>query len=186
MNGEVAITQNFGAVGQFITGVVYLDQNDNDFYDPGEGVSGAKINAEMVNGEFQSPYYAISSESGGYSIPINSRGGNYIVSFSDQIYGNLSVNVTTKDSANEKVDWIRKLKPPQITLRPPRIDASGRLVLIANGPRNRNVIFQFSNDLMKWNDQLTLPLSDGTTTFNVPIQSSPNAPNLFYRLKLVE
>jgi len=79
-----------------------------------------------------------------------------------------------------------KLKKPEITLRPPTVDASGKLVLIANGPPNRKVIFQFSNDLMKWNDQLTLPLSDGTTTFNVPIQSSPNAPNLFYRLKLVE
>ena len=79
-----------------------------------------------------------------------------------------------------------KLKKTEITLRPPTIDASGRLVLIANGPPNRKVIFQFSNDLVKWNDQLTLPLSDGTTTFNVPIQSSPNAPNLFYRLKLVE
>jgi hypothetical protein len=79
-----------------------------------------------------------------------------------------------------------KLKNPEITLRPPTIDSSGRLVLIANGPPNRKVIFQFSNDLVKWNDQLTLPLSDGTTTFNVPIQSSPNAPNLFYRLKLVE
>jgi len=79
-----------------------------------------------------------------------------------------------------------KLKKPKITLRPPTIDASGRLVLIANGPPNRKVIFQFSNDLLKWIDQLTLPLSDGTTSFNVPIQSSPNAPNLFYRLKLVE
>jgi hypothetical protein len=79
-----------------------------------------------------------------------------------------------------------KLKKPKITLTPPTVDATGRLVLIANGPPNRKVIFQFSNDLMKWNNQLTLPLSDGTTTFNVPIQSSPNAPNLFYRLKLVE
>ncbi|MDB4805232.1 immunoglobulin domain-containing protein, partial [bacterium] len=79
-----------------------------------------------------------------------------------------------------------KLKKPKITLRPPTIDASGRLVLIANGPPNRKVIFQFSNDLVKWIDQLTLPLSDGATTFNVPIQSSSNAPNLFYRLKLVE
>ncbi|MDB4816686.1 PQQ-binding-like beta-propeller repeat protein [bacterium] len=79
-----------------------------------------------------------------------------------------------------------KLKKVALTLNPPTIDSSGRLVLTANGPPNRKVIFQFSNDLVKWNDQLTLPLSNGTTTFNVPIQSSPNAPNLFYRLKLVE
>ena len=79
-----------------------------------------------------------------------------------------------------------KLKKPKITLSPPTVDASGRLVLIANGPPNRKVIFQFSNDFVKWNDQLTLPLSDGTTTFNVPIQNLPHAPNLFYRLKLVE
>ena len=79
-----------------------------------------------------------------------------------------------------------KLKKLEITLSTPTVDASGRLVLIANGPPNRKVIFQFSNNFVKWNDQLTLPLSNGTTTFNVPIQSSPNAPNLFYRVKLVE
>ena len=79
-----------------------------------------------------------------------------------------------------------KLKKVELTLNPPTIDSSGRLVLTANGPPKSKVIFQFSNDLVKWNDQLTLPLSDGTTTFNIPIQSSPNAPNLFYRLKLVE
>jgi hypothetical protein len=186
MIGEIAVTQDFGAVGQFITGVAFVDNNENDFYDPGEGFSGAQINSRMINGEIQSPYYAISSESGGYSVPVNSKGGNYIVSFSHPIHGNWSAHITTKDSTNKKVDWILKLKKPEITLRPPTIDASGKLVLIANGPPNRKVIFQFSNDLVKWNDQLTLPLSDGTTTFNVPIQSSPNAPNLFYRLKLVE
>ena len=87
---------------------------------------------------------------------------------------------------NTTVDLPRMDLPSMLTLNLPTIDSSGRLVLTANGPPNRKVIFQFSNDLMKWNDQLTLPLSDGTTSFNVPIQSSPNAPNLFYRLKLVE
>ena len=97
-------------------------------------------------------------------------------------------SVRIKNKFGKAISRIAKLKreKPGITLRPPTIDASGRLVLIANGPLNRKVIFQFSNDLVKWNDQLTLPLSDGTTTYNVPIQSSPNAPNLFYRLKLVE
>ena len=72
----------------------------------------------MINGEVQSPYYAISSESGGYSVPVSSKGGNYIVSFSHPIHGNWSAHITTKDSTNEKVDWILKLKPPQITQQP--------------------------------------------------------------------
>ena len=58
-----------------------------------------------------------------------------------------------------------KLKKPKITLTPPTVDATGRLVLIANGPPNRKVIFQFSNDLKKWNDQLTLPLSGWDNDF---------------------
>lgn len=118
MNEEVAITQNFGAVGQFITGVVYFDKNENDFYDPGEGLSGAQINSRMISGETQSPYYAISSESGGYSVPVSSKGGDYIVSFSHPLHGNWSAHITTKDSTNKKADWILKLKPPQITQQP--------------------------------------------------------------------
>jgi len=79
-----------------------------------------------------------------------------------------------------------KIKKTKITLSPPTISSSGKLVLIANGPPNRKVIFQYSNDLKNWKNQITLPLSDGATKFNVPVQNTIGAPNVFYRLKLAE
>ncbi len=70
-----------------------------------------------------------------------------------------------------------------IRFEPPTINANGNLVLKAKGPKNSSVTFQFSYDLETWNEQLTLPLLNGTTSFTIPTK---NHGKLFYRLKLVE
>jgi hypothetical protein len=46
-----------------LVGVVYEDRNDNGLYDIGEGLRGITIILE------QGPYYAITSDSGGYAVP---------------------------------------------------------------------------------------------------------------------
>jgi len=82
-----------------------------------------------------------------------------------------------------------KLNEPKTTktsLSLPTIDSSGNLSLIANGPPNKKVIFQFSNDLKNWEDQLTVPLNEGKTTLNPTLHNSIGSPNVFYRLKLAE
>lgn len=62
-------TQNFSAAttaesGLFIVGVAFSDKNGSKFYDPGEGLRGIKVKPSRGS------YYAVTSSSGGFAIPI--------------------------------------------------------------------------------------------------------------------
>lgn len=59
---------------RFLVGTVWEDQNDNAMYDPGEGLEAITVTPDQGN------YYAVTSDSGGYSIPVDS--GDYQVTFS--------------------------------------------------------------------------------------------------------
>jgi outer membrane protein assembly factor BamB len=70
-----------------------------------------------------------------------------------------------------------------ISIASSSIDGNGNLIMEANGPINSSVMFQYSEDLIVWTDQFTLPLVNGKTTFKMPTKA---AQKLFYRLKLAE
>jgi hypothetical protein len=61
------ITQDFGRTPAriFLLGVVYQDQNGNNFYDPGEGLSDVTVMPS------EGDYFAVTSASGGYAIPFD-------------------------------------------------------------------------------------------------------------------
>jgi hypothetical protein len=64
----------YGPTGTvFITGVVYHDTNGNGIYDAGEGIGGAIVT--IAGGS----YYAVSSASGGYAIPVPANSGKWTV-----------------------------------------------------------------------------------------------------------
>ncbi|WP_428306059.1 CAP domain-containing protein [Lacipirellula sp.] len=98
--GPQIVTQDFGNAGpgSFITGVVYEDLNNNNFYDVGEGRSGVRVD---VPG---SAYYALSSLSGGYSIPVTAN-GVYDVLFSGGGFANYGTSITIAGGLNVKVDY---------------------------------------------------------------------------------
>lgn len=97
--GPLLVTADFGSSGAtYVTGVAYRDSNRNGFYDPGEGLSGLRVD---VPG---SAYYAITSASGGYSVPVNGT-GTYQVAFSGGGVPNWSSNVQIVDNLNKKVDY---------------------------------------------------------------------------------
>jgi hypothetical protein len=81
--GPLVITGNFcfantslaDHYNQFLVGTVWTDSNGNDRYDPGEGIGGVSVTPD------QGAYYAVTANSGGYSIPITSA-GTYQVAFS--------------------------------------------------------------------------------------------------------
>jgi len=103
-NGSVGpqlVTQDFGNPGDaaFVTGVVFEDLNDNNFYDPGEGRSGVRVD---VDG---SAFYAITSDSGGYSVPVGDD-GTYDVLFSSQDYANFATTATITGGWNTKIDYL--------------------------------------------------------------------------------
>jgi uncharacterized protein YkwD len=99
--GPQLVTQDFGRPDNafaFITGVVYQDFNSNNFYDIGEGRSGVRVD---VAG---SPYFAISTASGGYSVPITGNGMQN-VSFTGGGYASFSTTANVTGGNNFKVDY---------------------------------------------------------------------------------
>jgi hypothetical protein len=80
--GPMVITGNFceanTAAGnhynRFLVGTVWSDDDDDDFYDPGEGIGGVTVMPD------QGAYYAVTSDAGGYALPIT-QPGTYEVSF---------------------------------------------------------------------------------------------------------
>jgi uncharacterized protein YkwD len=68
--GPDIITQEFGwrAGNAFLTGVVYVDSDQNNFYTPGEGLGGVNIVAAGQNG--QGTFQTQTWDSGGYSLAL--------------------------------------------------------------------------------------------------------------------
>ncbi len=103
------LTQNFARTGSnyFITGVIYNDLNGNEFYNVGEGISGATV---RVNGTAYSAF-----ATGAYSIPVSN--GNYDLVISadslqfDTVYnvqvsgGNVKVDLIKNGNAIDVVSW---------------------------------------------------------------------------------
>jgi hypothetical protein len=93
------LTQNFARSGSrnFLTGVIFDDKNNNEFYDVGEGLSGISI---TVNNTTHQVF-----NSGAYSIPLNN--GDYELSITGDALGGpvfYSVQITNK---NRKLDVIK-------------------------------------------------------------------------------
>jgi hypothetical protein len=100
------LTQDFGRSNtSYYLGVVYEDNNDNRFYDPGEGIQGVEIRPSVGN------YYAVTSSSGGYAIPIdfswNINNGTKVIltAAGGELEGTLEEKVTLENQ-NLKIDFI--------------------------------------------------------------------------------
>jgi uncharacterized protein YkwD len=112
-NGSVGpqlVTQDFGATSSgtpFLTGVVYYDLNGNGFYAPGEGIGGVTVQAPG------STYFAVTANSGGYTIPVTTN-GNYTIIFSGAGFTTTQQVVTVSGLANVKVDFVPAYSPPVV------------------------------------------------------------------------
>jgi hypothetical protein len=103
--------QNFGKIANstpFITGVVYQDTNGNGFYDPGEGIGGIRVDVPGSN------FFAITSPSGGYSVPASN--GNYTATFSGGAFGNVQKPVTVSGGLNAKLDHVAPVSAAPVLL----------------------------------------------------------------------
>ena len=95
------IVEDFGTQTSntpFVTGVVYQDTNGNGFYDPGEGIGGIRVDVTGSN------FFAITSPSGGYSVPVGN--GSFTVTFSGGSLTTTQKPVTVANSLNAKVDLV--------------------------------------------------------------------------------
>jgi len=85
--GPALITQDFGerislsTIKPYITGVAIYDADGDSFYDIGEGIAGIRVEVRrLADGQFED-HFAVTSESGGYSVPVDGGAGDYEVRF---------------------------------------------------------------------------------------------------------
>ena len=107
----------------FITGVAYQDANSNGLYDPGEGIAGVTVTPNQGN------WYAVTSTSGGYAIPVPANSGTYTLTASGGPFNGATATVTVGGD-NVKADWVLPaaaiVLPPQVTVPAP--DGTNQLI----------------------------------------------------------
>ncbi len=100
--GPLLVTHDIGVGsggGQaLITGVTYADADGDNFYDPGEGVGGVRVDVEGTS------YYAVSSTHGAYAVPVSTN-GVYPMTFQRAGYAPVRGTVTVAGGLNAKADY---------------------------------------------------------------------------------
>lgn len=101
--GPKLVTQNFGRPSpktNYIVGVVYTDTDNDGFYSIGEGISGITISPD------QGDFYAVTSNSGGYAIPLKNVSGTINVTASGTALGADQAQTFTYNNQSVKIDFI--------------------------------------------------------------------------------
>ncbi|WP_337177593.1 CAP domain-containing protein [Paludisphaera sp.] len=102
--GPVVVTQNFGrdaSTAPKVVGVVYHDNDGDDFYTPGEGKGGVAIDATNV--ETGQTASTRSWESGGYQIPLSAGRYKVTASENDVVIKEVEVTVSNLNVAQDFV-----------------------------------------------------------------------------------
>ena len=84
---------------RFLVGTVWRDLNDNDQYDPGEGMGGISVRPDW------GAYHAVTADSGGYAMPIL-EAGTYTVSFSGPGISGETIRTVSVDSQSLLLDLV--------------------------------------------------------------------------------
>ncbi|MEO7098307.1 MAG: CAP domain-containing protein [Luteolibacter sp.] len=109
--GPQLVTQDFGkqtANPTLGTGVAYYDLNSNNFYDPGEGISGLTVNVSGTTN------YCNTAIGGGWVVPIPTTAATRTVTFSG-LGMNRTASLVVPASTNAKADLKLSYSPPSIT-----------------------------------------------------------------------
>jgi hypothetical protein len=170
------ITQDFGKTGAdpaaFVLGVVYRDTDGNGFYTPGEGLAGVTVTPASGT------YYALTSTSGGYAIPLAVSSGAMQVTISG---GSIPVPITksvTLTGQNVKLDFdTTKDKPSatEIRLSNPRFLPNGHFTFSVTGNVGQPVTVFSTVDFTHWTNLGTSTASDFTDP------NPATSPGRFYR-----
>ena len=107
--GPQLVTQDFGSSSQvFVTGVAYYDLNVDRAYTPGEGVGGLTVEVSGAS------YYAVTTDSGGYAVPVPSATTTRTVTFTGPDLSQ-STTVGLISGQNSKADFIAAYAPPVVS-----------------------------------------------------------------------
>ncbi len=124
--GPIVITGNFCKANtfaadhynRFLVGTVWSDYNDNDFFDPGEGIGGVTVMPDLGT------YYAVTSDSGGYALPLT-ESGDYEISFSGSAISGEEVKTVMVGADNVLLDLDTTFFTSDTGSVPPPIADSG-------------------------------------------------------------
>jgi uncharacterized protein YkwD len=181
---SVMVTEDFGrsqaTATAFLVGVVYRDQDQDGFYSPGEGISGITVMPDRGS------YYAVTSTSGGYAIPISGLTGPLQVTFSGDLLGRPVNQTVALSGANVKLDLETSSIPPLDHAQPVLgiVQAPGedKLELTIPGPIGATVIIEVSSDLKTWSVWQGIDLTTSPLSIAVPVL--PDSAQQFYRAVL--
>ena len=175
----VMTTQDFGKTGaqptSFLVGVVFRDLNGDGFYNPGEELPGLTVMPSAGQ------YYAITSDSGGFAIPLSATSGTLPVTLSGGTVEGPVIKTVLLTGRNVKLDFNTAVDLPNsidIALTSPGL-VNGRFTFGLRGPIGRQVMVQSSTDLRQWTNRQTIALEAGAA-FVEPILD--NTHGRFYRL----
>ncbi len=174
--GPYVVTQNFGTRTQkYILGVVYIDKNNNGFYDIGEGVAGVKVTPSRGS------YHAVSSTSGGYAIPYSGNGSVTIVANGGGLPAEIRKTVELVGD-NVKVDFVpASAGPGSLTLSKPTNNATNVSTTVTLewgvAPQADKYIYQVSKD-----QQFTASgiIASGETTTRSAVVAMPACNTRYY------
>ena len=103
------LSEEFAKSGNnyFLTGVIYADTNNNQFYDPGEGLDGVSI---TINGNTYPAYstgaYSIPLSNGSYDLQVNGTPFTSVVNYTVHINGaNIKMDVIKNGTTVNVVSW---------------------------------------------------------------------------------
>lgn len=159
----VMITQDFGATAAnsaaFLVGVVYQDLDHDGFYSPGEGLAGVTVTPA------KGTYYAVTSASGGYAIPLGAASGSLTVTISQGPLAAPVAKTLVLTGQNAKLDFDTLKDTPSpvasVKLGLPRFTPEGRVVIHVTTAAGLPVALQASSDLKTWRSVQTVTLSSG-------------------------
>ena len=112
----------------FITGVAYQDNNSNGVYDPGEGIGGVTVTPNNGN------WYAVTSTSGGYAIPVHANSGTYTLTATGGPFHGATMTVTV-GSDNVKADWVLPAAAAALPVQVPVAAPDGTTQLVGLSTR---------------------------------------------------
>ena len=151
--GPLVVTQEFGLDNDqvaFITGVVYLDANENSAYDLNEGLANVQVTPDRGD------YYALTSTSGGFAVPIALHSGTYTLTITRPDIAPMQATVQIA-SQKIKVDF-----PYSLTTRKGEI--SGKIIDSSPSSPLPTITLQLSPGNLT-----TTTANDGTFSFtNLP------------------